>query len=121
MDSLELKITNILSRCEQEYKNHVEKYGIRGKTIGEKITIKFISKNIRRLYMCKIIVRKVIKKEFDYTMEFYIQKYEEINKSYLNILNEAFQNNLIKEELYSFLCDNARNISLKIQNYRRYI
>lgn len=121
MDSTEIKINNALFHCEKEYKNHIEKYGILGKTIGEKITIKFISKNIRRLYMCKIIVRKVIKKEFDYTMEFYIQKFEEINKSYLNILKEAFEKNLIKQEIYSFLCENARNICLKIQDYRNYI
>jgi hypothetical protein len=121
MDSIELKISNALSHCEKEYKNHILNYGIRGKTIGEKITLKFISKNIRRLFMCKLIVRKALKKEFDYTMEFYIQKYEEINNAYLSILTEAFENKLIKEQMYSFLCDNARNICLKIQNYRRCI
>jgi hypothetical protein len=118
MDNIQLKINNALSHCQKEYKKYIDIHGLRGETLVEKITIKFIYKNIRRLYMCKLIVQKAIKKEFDYTMEFYIQKFEEINKSYLNILKEAFENNMIKKSTYSFLCENARNISLKIQDFK---
>jgi hypothetical protein len=97
------------------YEDYINKHGSISKTEIDDVNKNFLLVNIKRIKLCKMIFSKMQKKDID-NIEMFVKKFDEVTCDYLDILDDAVRQDLIKEEFYLASCENAKLIKERIDD-----